>query len=301
VEYFDSKEGSVENGSKLIALGEHHFRIRLTDAIGNYSLNNSTCFNVNDFVAYHRSLTFDLSMYEALFVSLLLLIFINTILRKSDLLQNKPKFTRYLFIPILLLTHICLYYYYFYYDYYYKNMIPLESAVLVITFLLFIYYIFCVGDSCTAFNGSELFKAAIGMFISVIIFNYFLPDILSQKIVYSGLLAVLLYSLHLILKNRDKIAATIIPANKSNGRFSLIGIIVAQIAIISCAIYLIMLTVQPISFKPSPKLLDLLIIEIMEGSLLITVLTCGLHPDRLSEILKSEVSKVDILKSKLFG
>jgi hypothetical protein len=315
-----------ENGSTLNDTGMHQFRIKASDSIESNST-NSTYFGVTDLVKYHKNLitdVFDVNKYETLLPSWILLLISYIFLIKKDLLRNKTKLGRYLMLISILIVLI-LGIYYNHPEGYYKSLLWLESGGLIISFLSYIFYILCAGESCILLNSSEFRRATIVMVTTVLIFHYFLPDILSRRESYTFLLASLLIFLIFILKVRDKIEAIFINTNKvsvptpndlpslyeevenerkkhienneSKGHISTGTFIVVEIVLLSILIYF---TATNITFKPRFALFDLVIIGIMEVSLLITVVATALHPDILIEIFESEVPLAKILLQKIF-
>ena len=337
LKYFDYKIDPystpirINSGDYIDDSGMHQFQIEASDLIESNSINNSTYFRVIDLVSYHRSLTVDLVMYVILFTSLVA--FFYRFLRESNQIQDRTKLTGSL-IFIIFVIHIGLYLYYNPSVGYYKSLVLLESAASINAFLLFLFYISCEGASCKPINNLDLAIAVFSISLTITLFHYILPEILSQPIVYIALIIALLISLQFVLKIKDKIApnsqknsaksglssanptledvgidaseATIsfsytdtanptledvgIDRKKhadscgSNSRLSIIGIIAVELIVASCAIYLTM----PLKFESRFEVLDLLIIESMEVSLILIVLVeGGLYSDRLAEKLES--------------
>ncbi|MCX6681157.1 MAG: hypothetical protein NTX42_12450 [Methanothrix sp.] len=390
IEYFDKKIGSnIESGSEIIDLGTHQFQIKACDLIDNNFTNNSKFLEVVDLVEYHRSRDSYISLVQALFVAILILIFIHVLSKKPSIWANKQRLTIHiipiLIIPILILTHLGLYYYYFCSDNHYRSLVWIESSMMIVSFLLFTIYMLCNENDCHPLNWWNFGKIIIGLFSGVLSFHYFLPSILSQRILIAVLLAIFLDFLRFILVNRHTIKDTISPSTKElkyvfswdkipgkdegrlkefltkkfgidwvknakierienskaikvstennflslrlndkktevfleidNGRtnkfiakmvnddlniyelnstISVIGMIIAQVAVISVIVYIIM----PIpTFRPKLEILDLIIIEIMEVAWLIFIIVLGLYPDKLAEFINSAISIKEILKS----
>jgi hypothetical protein len=303
IEYFYKKIGSnsppdgIESWSEISDLGTYQFQIKASDLYDSNFTNNSKFFNVVDLIEYQRSPASYILLVQALFVAILILIYIHLISKKPSLLENKQIFIKYVVIPILITTHLLIYYYYFCSNNYYRSLVWIESSMMIVSYLLFTMYTLCDGNRCQLLGHWDFCKTIIGMFISVLLFHYFLPSILSQKILYTVLLAIFLNFLRLILVNRHKIKDTIsISTKKSNSTISMIGMIIGHVAVISVIIYIVM----PIpTFRPKLDILDLIIIEIMGIAWLIFTIELGLYPDRLAEFIKSDISIKEILKSAL--